>query len=242
MPLIDVHSHLDIIKDLDSVIKRAKQADVKAIITAGLNKETNRKTIEISQKYDIVKASLGIYPTDNLEGVDEETEWIKKQDFIAIGEVGLDYQELEDRKNQKIIFEKFIELAEKTKKPIIIHSRKAEKDVVDMIESSRLKKVILHCFCGAKSLIKKAADNNYFFSIPCIITRSQQFQELVKEVELKQLLTETDAPYLSPFQGKRNEPAFIVETIKKIAEIKRLSIEGVEEQIFNNAKKLFNIK
>ena len=250
--LIDVHAHLDLIKDLDDVIKRAEDANIKLIISAGIDPKTNKEVLRLAEKYSIIKPALGIYPLDALEkennkeysfDVDEEIEFIRSQKdkIIAVSEFGLDYlSENADKERQKEIFLKLLKLAKEIDKPVIVHTRKAETEVIEILKREQMKKVVLHCFCGKKSLIKKAAELGYYFSIPPIIVNSQQFQNLVKEVNLKQILTETDSPYLSPYPGKINEPAFISETIEKIAEIKELSIQEVEEQIFKNAKKLFS--
>lgn len=268
MKLIDIHSHLDhskFSKDLNKVIERAGKTGLKIIITSGVNSKTNRLAIEIQEKYpDIVKVSFGIYPIDALSkeidsgeaggfvrdiekmDVDKELQWIEKNKdkCVAIGECGLDYKYSTDEKEheqQKQIFEKVINLAKKLSKPLIIHSRKAELEALDLLEKSRYKKVILHCFNGRKHLIKRGIELGFFFSIPPIITRLEHFQLLAELVPLSQLLTETDAPYLSSIQGERNEPSQIKVTIKEIAKIKKLTEEKVEEQIFNNAKLLFNL-
>ena len=256
--LIDIHCHLDHPKfnDLDKVIENAKKAGVKVILTNGINPETNRKTLEIAKKYDIVKAALGIYPINQLkkeieEGnyplkpnifdIDEEIKFIEKNrdNIIAIGEVGLDGLDIENIKEQKIVFEKLIKLAEKIKKPIIVHSRRAEKEVIDLLESSRCKKVLLHCFSGKKWLVKRASELGYYFSIPTNIVRAHNFQLMAKEVNINQLFCETDAPYLSPFKDKRNEPAFIIESYKKIAEIKGMELEEVMNNIWMNYQRVF---
>jgi len=176
--------------------------------------------------------------------LDSELKFIQnnKDKCIAIGECGLDYnwtQEEKIKQEQKKIFQKIINLAIKLNKPLIVHSRKAEIDALDMLEKSNYKKVVLHCFSGRTSLIKKGVDLGYYFSIPPIITRLQHFQLLATIVPLSQLLTETDAPYLSPVQGERNTPANVKVTIKEIAKIKNLPEKKVAEAIWQNYKKLF---
>lgn len=260
MILVDVHAHLDhklFNGKVDEIIRNSKKNYVKAIITNGVNPETNRFALDLAKKYDIVKAALGIYPIDSLNmdmkkgfyplkdnniKIDEEIEFIKKNKdkIVAVGEVGLDYYwDKDHKKEQREVFEKFIELAEKIKKPIIVHSRKAEADVIDMLKSSKLKKVVMHCFSGNLKLIKEIHDNNWFFSIPCIIVKSQQFQMITEKTNISQLLTETDAPFLSPFPKKINEPSFVIETIKKIAEIKNMDKEETANNIFMNYQRLF---
>lgn len=194
--------------------------------------------------------ALGLYPVDALklsdEQIDSEIEFIKEQiksnpKVIAIGEVGLDYHWVKDGKEQqreKRIFEKFISLAEHAKKPLIVHSRESEKDAFDMLQSSDAK-AIFHCFNGSLSLAKKCEDAGYFFSIPASITFIKHFQELAAQTDMTHLFAETDSPYMSPFRGKRNEPAFVAESYKKIAEMKKKSMEEVSEIVLDNYKNMF---
>ncbi|HII15764.1 MAG TPA: TatD family hydrolase [Nanoarchaeota archaeon] len=243
--LIDVHSHLDFPdfeKDFDKVLERAKEAGVFAIISAGVNPESNRKVLEIAGKYPIVKPALGIYPSDALKMSDSEIEneigFIRKSGPFAVSEVGLDgtYPEME---KQKLVFEKFIMLAKELDVPLIVHSRKAESETVEMLARLEAKKVVVHCFMGKLSIAKQIEDNGWLFSVPCIIQTSSQFQELVKKVKSTHLLTETDAPLLSAVKGKRNEPAFAADTIKKMAEIKGVAKEEMEKMVFMNYQRLF---
>jgi len=251
MLLVDVHAHLDLKEfdsDLDDVIKRAETAGIKAIISNGLNHKSNRKTLELSRKYKIVKPALGLYPDDAIKlsekEIESELNFIEKNKdkIIAVGEIGLDYKWCKDKKHQekqKQIFIKLIKLSKKINKPIIIHSRKAETDVIDLLESLGSKKVVLHCFSGKLKLIKRAAGLGFYFSVPTNVVRSRQFQKLVEIVDINQILTETDSPYLSPHKNRRNEPSFIIEAVKKIAEIKNMSINETSNNIFMNYQKVF---
>ena len=261
--LVDIHAHLDHERfkdDLDIVIENARKAGVKAIITSGVNKSTNRKALEIAEKYkDIVKCSLGIYPLDALAeelkkepntfvrdienlDIDEELKFIMKNKdrIVAVGECGLDFNWTKSfEKEQKSNFQKVIKAVEKINKPIIVHSRKAELEAVEILESCKIKNIVMHCFNGSKKLIKRAVDNGWYFSIPPLIVRLQHFQMMAEIVDINQLLTETDCPYLSPYFGKRNEPAFVIETVKKIAEIKGMNEQEVKENIFKNYNDVF---
>jgi len=161
--LVDVHAHLDdksFNSDLDKVIERSKKNNVVSIINCGINPESNRKTLELANKYKIIKAALGLYPIDalklNNEEIQKEIEFIKqnKEKIIALSEIGLDYKFSKENKKQKEIFLEFVSLAEKFSLPIIVHSRYAEKDIVTILESSKLKKIVFHCFNGDKNLIK----------------------------------------------------------------------------------------
>lgn len=269
MKLIDIHAHLEharFKKDIDDVIERCREKDV-LVFTSGVNSSTNRIAFEMSKKYsNVVKCSFGLYPLDALEkeikemesdgfprdieklNVNEELKWIEqhKDECVAIGEIGLDYnwkefQSEEQREEQKENFRKILGVARKISKPVIIHSRKAEEDAIEILEEQEMKRVVMHCFNGRKNLIKRGVENGWYFSVPPIITRLQHFTTLVSLVPLEQLLTETDSPYLSPVAGERNEPLNVGVTIEKIAEIKGLDKEEVAEKIFNNAVSLFKL-
>lgn len=257
MMIADVHAHLDFEeyeKDLDEVIEAQKKAGVKAIVNHGTTIKGNRRVLELASKYDIIKPALGIYPVYAAEmkeeDFDKEIEFIRKQQgIVAIGEVGLDYYVGDDnphgdkyRAQMRRCFEKFIKLAEQRNLPIVVHSRRAELDCIEMLEASSIKKdkVVMHCFMGRKHLIKRILANGWSISIPCIIGRLQQLQENVAMAPIGQLLTETDSPYMSPFPDiKRNEPRFISETIKKIAEIKKLDPEETAKLLYMNYQRLF---
>src|SRR3989344_1773220 len=256
--LVDVHAHLDhplLINNIVEIIHKAKNAGLKYIVTNGINPETNRTCLELSKKYEIIKCAMGLYPRNALKkeiengeyplkfadfDIDEEINFIRKNksNIVAVSEVGLDFVNRED--NQQIEdFEKMIRLAEELKKPVVVHSRKAELKCIEMLESSKNKKVVMHCFSGKKFLVKRIADNGWFLTAPTIVVRSQQFQDIVKNIPISQLFCETDSPYLSPYKGQYNEPAFVVESYKKIAEIKSMEINEVINNIYMNWQKVF---
>jgi len=262
MSLVDVHCHLShksLYNQLDEVIERAKKAGVARIISSGINTNENRRVLEMAKKYPgVIRPSFGIYPIDALglspdeEGllgqqgkidIEEEFKFIEQhKDILAgIGEVGLDFKVApEYKKEQKEIFQRIIEFTERLNKPIIIHSRGAELECIEMLESSRIKKVVLHCFGGRKHIIKRAADKGFYFSIPPVITRLTHFQELVKEVNINQLLTETDSPWLGPVANQTNEPANVIFAVNKIAEIKGFDKLETEHSIFMNYQNVFD--
>ncbi|MEW5896065.1 MAG: TatD family hydrolase [Nanoarchaeota archaeon] len=267
MNLVDVHCHLNHEKfkdDLGEVISRAKKAGVKAIVVSGVNPPANKDVLRLAEKAEqkdkIIKVSLGIYPIDALglaEGesglprqtvpidLEEEFRFIEKNknNIVAVGEAGMDFfWDKEHHQQQEENFRKIIRFVRKIKKPLVVHSRKAEEKSIDVLEEEIKEKevpVIMHCFSGNKKLIQRAADLGYYFSVPPNIVRLQHFQILVDMVRLEQLLTETDAPWLSPFPDRKNEPAYVAETIKKIAEIKKISKEKAAGQIWKNYGKVF---
>ena len=244
---IDVHCHLDMIdSDLNKIIENANKVDVNLIITQGVSLNSNRKVMELSEKYDIVKSALGIYPIDALsisdKEIDSEIEFIKKnkEKVSAIGEVGLDFKEdSENHDRQKRTFEKFIKLAIELNVPIIVHSRKAELACIEILEKNKAKKVIMHCFSGKLSLVKRILDNLWSITIPTSVKNSEHFQKVIEMTPIKQLLCETDSPYLHPEKKWPNEPANVITSYKKIAEIKGISINEVKNKIFQNFNRLF---
>jgi len=250
MIIADVHCHLDYFKEerIKEVIINSEKAGVKSIITNGTTPESNRTCIELAKKYSIVKSALGLHPEfiDKFDDktIEEEVNFVRahKSEIVAIGEIGLDYHWVKEEallKRQKALFKTQINLAKELSLPIIVHTRDAESDAVEMILSSGIKKVIMHCFSGNKNLINACFEKRFMFSIPTNIVRSRHFQMMAEMLPLSQLLTETDAPFLSPYPGKENEPAFITETIKKIAEIKKMDENEVANILYANYQKAF---
>jgi TatD DNase family protein len=265
MKLVDVHSHLNSIEfkdDLDDVLERAKKAGVQAILVSGTNPPTNIQVLEMAKKHPIIKASLGIYPTDALGiapdeagllhhkgkiDLEQQFKFIRDnlENVAAVGEVGMDFYwatkedtELQQANN----FRKIIQFCIEINKPIVIHSRKAEEECINILEEEIKNKeiaVIQHCFSGKKSLMTRAIELGHYFSIPPNILRASNFQTLVKKVPMEQILTETDSPWLSPFPGTKNEPANVKETIKKIAEVKNMSVKEISEAIWDNYQRIF---
>ena len=247
MKLIDVHAHLEhekFGKDLDLVIERFKEAGGEFVVNSGTDPGRNRETLDLASKYDIIKCSFGMYPIGDYEDVDGELAWIEEHgdDCVAIGEIGLDFDKGRgDFDKQEKLFKKMLELAKKMGKPVVIHSRKAELEAIEILEELGMKDVVMHCFCGRKSLIKRCVENGWSFSVPPVIKRWDNFKMLVEVVPLGQLLTETDSPYLSPVVGERNEPASVLVTLKEIARIKGVSLEDVGYAVFENACGLLGV-
>src|SRR3989344_2261692 len=261
--LVDVHAHLDhhlLANNLNEVLERSKHMFV---VTNGINPETNRWALEISKKHKNIKAALGIYPLTALKkelddfgrnmgytdfSPEDELKWIEKtiklqesskNPIFGIGEIGLDYFVVRDetkaqRTEQKELFIKLIKLGKKHSKPLIIHSRKAEEDVVEILEQEKPKKVIMHCFCGSKKLVKRIVNNKWSFSITANLERSSQMQMIVNETPLSQILTETDSPYLGPEKDKLNETINVKFTVAKIAKMKKILSQEAENIIFKN--------
>ncbi|OGF51614.1 hypothetical protein A3H04_01300 [Candidatus Giovannonibacteria bacterium RIFCSPLOWO2_12_FULL_43_11c] len=168
---------------------------------------------------------------------------------IAIGECGLDYYRLEEdtKKKQERIFIKQIELSRDTKKPLMIHCREAFGDLINILNSYHSSLIprpgVVHFFSGDKEEAKKLMDFGFLFSFGGVLTFTRDYEDVVKYIPLEQILLETDAPYVAPvpYRGKRNEPSYVIEVAKKIAEIKSLSLEQAAEITFQNAQKIFQL-
>lgn len=243
---IDIHCHLDMIDlPLEEIIKNALDNNVKIIVSQGVNPESNRTVLSLSEKYDIVKAALGLYPIDSLKlsekEIDDEISFIKKNKnkIVAIGEVGLDFKESIEKEKQINTFEKIVKLSKEINKPLIIHSRKAESEIIEILEKQKAKKVIMHCFSGKFSLIKKIIENGWFLTIPTSVKNSEHFQKIIELTPIEQLFCETDSPYLHPDKKWPNQPSNVIESYKKIAEIKKINMEEVKKKIFKNYISLF---
>jgi TatD DNase family protein len=262
MKLVDVHCHLnqDSFKDnINEVIERAKKVGVKAIIVSGTNPLANKQVLEMTKIDPIIKVSFGLHPIDALglsegetgiprvEGkidLEKEFKFIEenKDKIIAIGEIGLDYHwDKNHHEEQKEVFRKVLRLAIKLNKPVIIHTWAGEEDCINILEEEVQDKVpvILHCFGGRKSLVTRAKELGYYFSVPPSTVRTGNFNTLIKKVPMEQLLTETDAPWQSPIKGELNEPSYVLKTVEKIAEIKEISVEETAETIWQNYEKVF---
>lgn len=243
---IDIHSHLDICKNIDGVIKNARDKNVK-VLTYGTTPSSNRKILELKHKFPEINVALGIYPTDALnlseDEINSEIEFIKKNKdkVIAIGEVGIDLKENSEQtlETQKANLKKFVDLARELKIPVVIHSRKAEKECVELLEKLNYNKIIMHCFSGNMKLVDRIIQNKWFLTAPTNIKHSEHFQKMIERTPIEQLFCETDSPFLHPDKLRDNEPANVIESYNKIAEIKKMSLDEVEKIIEMNYKRLF---
>mgnify|MGYP001577885395 FL=1 len=256
--LIDTHAHLDDPKfdnDRDEAIKRAQDAGLEYIITVGTwEKAKGLKHITgLADKHPMVYAALGAHPHESKDAGEETFNEIKElashPKVVAIGETGLDYHYEHSPKDiQKRVFIRHIELARELNLPLIIHTREAERDTLDILEQEGVKDIggVLHCFSGSYEMAKKCLDMGLYLSFTGVVTfpKAVNVHEIVKKIPIERMLIETDCPYLAPlpYRGKRNEPSFVVEAAKKIAEIKRLSFNDVARITTLNAKELFGIE
>lgn len=250
--LIDTHSHIDLpdFDDLDSVIKKAEEFGVKKIILPSVDRNSFEKVIEISEKYEDVYCALGIHPTEakgvNDSDFDKIVKLAKNKKVVGIGECGLDYYwDKSFVEEQKAIFAKQIEIAKELKLPLLVHDREAHKDTFDMLKGVKNEiPVIMHCFSGSLEFARECVKEGFYIALGGVVTfkNAKKAHEIAKEIPLKYLLLETDAPYLTPepYRGKRNEPAYVKFVAEKIAELRETTFEEVVQTTTQNARKVFN--
>jgi len=250
---IDVHCHLDF-KDFDEdriqLVEEMKEKNIIAISNT-TSPENYEYTKKLFTGIDNVKVCPGLYPQDAEAISDSDMlKYLKyleknKNDFVAIGEVGLDAHNTTDEKLlelQEKRFRQMLDLAVKLDKPAIIHSRKTEAKVLailkEYVEKHNFRKFNLHCFMGKKSLIKEIRELRVYCSIPYIVTKTESFQILVRELGASQLLVETDSPFLHPLR-QRNSPLSVPSIYAEIAKQKGLDLKEIEIIIYRNYQKLF---
>jgi TatD DNase family protein len=255
MKLIDAHVHLSDAEyngHIDELVIDAKNAEVTALVTNSMDLQTCQNDVKLAEKYpDLVYPALGIHPWNvNViedKELQETIDFIQKQKSIvkAIGEIGLDYKYETIWEKQIMVFEKMLHLAETLELPVIIHSRGTTDKIVEMLPSYRLKHVLLHWFSHPMSALSKALDNGYFITEGPPVTYSNGIREVVDKTPITNLLTETDGPvtyWKQPFNGQLTKPSYIRNVVEAVAEIKKMHVDEVAQQIIRNFEVFFNIK
>ncbi|WEL23260.1 TatD family hydrolase [Candidatus Nanohalovita haloferacivicina] len=245
MKPVDAHCHIDFDQfkdDREEVIERSKE-ELEFIVNAGSCVENNEQALKLQEKYpDFVVANLGLHPTytEKFDQLEEVKEQIRDNDPVAVGEIGLDHHHITDeavRDRQREVFREMLALAEDLEKPVVVHSRDAEREAVEIISEYDLPGVMLHCFNGSVELATDAVEKGFLIGVTTQVLYSNRVQNIVRDIDVDNLLLETDSPFL--YRGDRNEPLNVAESAKKIAEIKELNEEEVIESTTGNARKLF---
>ena len=250
--LIDSHCHIDnerFDEDRDEVLERIKE-NLEFAVNIGYDLNSSKKSIELSEKYDFIYAVVGVHPTD-ITGYDDELEkrieeLARNPKVLAIGEIGLDYHWMtEPKEKQQEVFKRQIEIARRVGKPIVVHTREATRDTLDILKEYPDVRGILHCYPGSIESAEEIMDN-YYFGVGGVLTfkNSKKLKETVEKLPMDRIIVETDCPYLTPepYRGKRNEPIYVEYVAQKIAEIKGISYEEVVRISNENTKKAYNIK
>lgn len=264
--MIDVHCHLNFPqfnKDLDKVLNRAEDKGVEKIVNVGTSIEESKKVVELSKTYDNLYAIVGVHPHDadklSKDWLFELEKLAKEPKVLGIGEIGLDYfrkglgQRVE-AKTQIDVFVSQIELSIKLKLPLQIHSRKASKDIIDILKNYKndLLEIpgMFHCFAGSIDYLKEVLNLGFYVGFDGNITyrglapgEETKLSDLVSYAPIKRIVTETDSPFLTPIphRGGRNEPSYVIIVAETIAKIKGTSFDEVNKVTGENAKNLFKL-
>lgn len=259
MDFFDSHSHLNDEKfdeDREKVISEIYKSGVTNFITAGYSLESSIKAVELAKKYKFTFATVGVSPNDIPQNENELWKQFdslrvlleNKEKIVAVGEIGLDYYWNKENKDmQKMVFVEQIKIANEYNLPIVIHTRDAYVDTIEILKENKvLKKGVFHCCPQNMELIREALDLDFYISFagPITFKNSKNASEIVSMVPMDRILIETDSPYLAPepFRGTRNTPANVKLVAQKIADVKGLNLEEVSSITAQNAKNIFDIK
>lgn len=253
--LIDTHCHLDADRfdeDRAAVIARARAAGVRRMVTVGCDEENSRRALGLAATHDDVWATVGVHPHEAAAASqrfdDVLLELAGNERCVAIGECGLDfYYDHSPRERQREVFARQVAVARRVNKPLVIHVRDAWSECLDVLhaEGARDCGGVIHCFSGSLEDAKRSLELGFYLSIPGIVTFKSpgDLPEVVRMAPLDRLLVETDSPYLAPtpYRGKRNEPAYVLEVARKVAELRAMTLDDVIERTGANARTLFGL-
>lgn len=254
--IFDTHAHYDDEKfdeDRDELLKSLADAGVGTVVDAASTIDSCHQIIELIDKYPFLYGTLGIHPSECKDMTEDDLDWIRQQfknpKIVAIGEIGLDYYWPEpDHDIQKKWFEKQLELAKETDMPVVIHSRDAAEDTLNMIKMAQLppKTVDIHCFSYSKEIAREYLNMGYYLGVGGVVTfkNAKKLKEVVEYAPIENILLETDCPYLAPEpnRGKRNSSLNLEYIVDKIAELKNMDREDVISITEKNAQDFYRIK
>ena len=252
MKLIDTHCHLnkEYYENVETVIKEAVSDNVEYLIVSSCSPENWEENINLINKYKNVYLNISLHPEYGNEEIDYDLylEKMKKiiksnSKIIAIGEIGLDYHyDNTNKDRQKDLFIKQIMLAKEYKLPIVIHTRDATKDTIDILKKFNIKGII-HCFSGSLETAREYINMGFYLGIGGVVTfKNSKLKDVIKEIGLDSIVLETDSPYLSPIRGNKNFPKNIKIIAEYIASLLNISVEEVSKNTTLNVKKIYNIE
>lgn len=252
----DAHSHLnfqDYGKDFTEVMDRLRETDTWTI-TVGTDYEMSKSAVEIAEKNEGIYACIGVHPVDNPTRVfekDKFSELAKSSKVVAIGECGMDFfhaLKRDDYERQKKLFLDQINFAVEFDLPLMIHARNAYEEILEILEPLKQKhgeklRGNIHFFAGSREVALRFIKIGFTISFTGVITFVRDYDDVIQNIPLESILSETDAPFVAPvpYRGKRNEPSYVSEVVKKIADIREEPYDKVEKSLISNAFKVFNI-
>jgi TatD DNase family protein len=256
MQLIDTHCHLTfepLVGDIEAVIERSRATSVTEWITVGTDPQHNQKAIELAGRFDNMYAAVGIHPHDaeviNAQTLTELQNLAQNIKVVAIGETGLDFHyNFSGQPAQRRLFAAHLKIAADLNLPVVVHSRDAFDETIDMLEQygSGVKKVVFHCFSGSPEQAKIILDKGFYISLTGVVTfkNASKTQQVAKIVPTDRLMLETDCPYMSPEpmrKQKINEPALMFHTAKFVAELKQMSLPDFAAAITTTSRSFFSL-
>jgi TatD DNase family protein len=255
MTLFDTHAHLhfpDFAEDLDRVLARAREAGLRGIVTIGTDRDSNRATVAMAERYPDVWASVGIHPHDAAEATEEdfiEMERLARSPrVVGFGEMGLDFfRDLSPRDVQARVFRRQLDVARAAGKPAIIHCRDAHPETLAILDEARVGEIggVMHCFSADVPVARRCLDLGLMISLagPVTYKNARDLPDVARFVPEDRLVVETDCPYLTPtpHRGTRNEPAYVALTAAHVAALRGADAEAFGETVTRNAARLFKI-
>ncbi|MCR5835837.1 MAG: TatD family hydrolase [Lachnospiraceae bacterium] len=255
--IIDTHAHYDDEKfdtDRDEILNSLYEGGIEKIVNIGANLNSCEKTLELVEKYPFVYGALGVHPSDIAELNEEAFLWLEEsldhEKIVAVGEIGLDYywcKDKEEQKKQREWFVRQMNLAREKKLPIVVHSRDAAKDTLDIVKAEKAREIggIIHCFSYSKEIAKEYLDMDFYLGIGGVITfkNAKKTVEVVEYAPIEKIVLETDCPYLAPvpYRAKRNSSLYLPYVVEKIADIKKMTPQEVIDITRENALKVYGI-
>ncbi len=246
----DTHCHLysEYYDDIDEVVKKAQERQINRVFNNGVDDRTNREILAMLPKYDCMYAAIGIHPEyvkdykeDDLKFVEEH---LNDDRVFAIGEIGLDYHYGKEDKDKQIeLFEKQLAMAEKYNKPVIVHSRDATQDTIDVLKKYKVKGV-MHSFSGSYEVAQIYIKMGLLLGINGVITfKNANIKDIYAKIDLSNIILETDSPYLTPtpYRGEKNDPSHVMDVANFVSELKGVSLEELSKITNDNIKRVFDI-
>lgn len=254
-PIFDTHAHYDdeaFDEDRDALLTGLPENGIARVVNVGASLASCKRTIELMNRYDYIYGAIGVHPSETAELNDRAFDWLRQQcqlgKCVAVGEIGLDYYWDEpDRELQKEWFRRQLNMARELDKPVIIHSRDAAKDTVELMTEEHAEEIggVIHCYSYTKEIAEVFLKMGFYFGIGGVLTfkNAKKLKEAVAYIPLERIVLETDCPYLAPEpnRGKRNSSLNIPYVIKALAEIRGVEEETVRQAAWENAHKLYRL-
>ncbi len=254
--IFETHAHYDddaYDSDRDSIIRLLKEEEIAPVVNVGASLTSTESSVELAHKYGHVYAAVGVHPSDCADLTEKDMEWIKSlcsdKKVVAIGEIGLDYHYDEpEREIQKTWFERQLRLAKEVNLPIIVHSRDAAADTLNILSKEEHKglKGIIHCFSYSLEIAQEYVKMGYLIGIGGVVTfkNGRKLHEIARTIPLENIVVETDCPYLAPepYRGRRNSSAYLTYIIERIASLRNAEYDQIERAAYENAAALFGVR